>query len=1098
MSYAQLGIIEANDYNVFVQGGVSSVNHNVANLNTIWGTGTGNKGYGQSGSLSTVSATSTVLASEWATLINRAKAIMNHQGNSVLSSTNAPTYGSIISYLDTLATAITDGYNNRLTAGSNGTDVAQSPVPSSITWNLPAPTTVQMVYTATWANADQARYFFNAGGQLRLALYATNDGSTTKGSDWADLITNKVGTFVLSSASCSRTGTGGTATINSLGYWDLTTSDQTLLSVSSATAAYTSSNITVKVRTNGTQGANSDNGTVVTFTIDLSDDGLNLTDSYDDNINISIYNQLNIRPPESTYLTTSIANPSVTRDSYNVDTSGVNTVGGGARSFEYYAAGTYTWTVPTGVTSIRAMLVGGGGSGGSSETGGGSCSGDGGGGGGGGELVTAEIPVTPGHSLQLTVGAGGAGPGGSNSPGAAGGTSSIINLNGTDDSLYSASFNGSTHLKVNSTSPLNFGSSDFTIEAWVYLNAMPTVDDWNADYSSTMVVICVGTPVSSDGFGFIIGQNYLMVQNNDTRYISTVTHKMRINNWYHLSCVRSGNSLLFWVSGQSVGAVTFTSAVGTGSGTYIGCETANGAFINGKISNLRVVSGTALYTSSFSPSRRVLTAISGTTLLTCKSAALSDSGPYSYSITNYGGVTVSNDGTRTTLLTATGGFGGGAGGNGHDPSRGLGGPSGFGGYGDSSVTQYRFTSTGGGHSNAQNCAGGCCAGFDGGDLTWASGSIFQTRANGGFGIRGLGGLYGWASGGGGGGGASLGDGGRGGNGNGAATDSRSMGMPGAYGGGGGGSCDEVTTANTRGAGGTGYVFIEYGTGTTPAATTAQVYVIGGGGGGGGGDNGAGGGGGGGGGGVVSQTLAISPGNSFAVVIGSGGAGGYSNSGTTGTKGGDSSFGAIIAWGGGGGGNASGAAQTCPTASIVASTGGTGRVWPACSTTSGQGYAGGIGGGSTPGSVTDAGGGGGGGGAGSAGANGTALSAPYPAAAGGNGGAGTNLTISGSTLMYGAGGGGGAGTYGSGVSGTSGSGGTGGAPNNLGTAGTANQGGGGGGSGVGLSGVQTGGGGSGAVIITYSGVAAIATGGTITISGGTVTHRFTASGNFIVS
>lgn len=74
----------------------------------------------------------------------------------------------------------------------------------------------------------------------------------------------------------------------------------------------------------------------------------------------------------------------------------------------YTTAGTYTWVVPSGVTSVSAVAVGGGGSGG---TGGSSYGGNlPGGGGAGGSLAYANsISVTPGESITILVGSGGAG-----------------------------------------------------------------------------------------------------------------------------------------------------------------------------------------------------------------------------------------------------------------------------------------------------------------------------------------------------------------------------------------------------------------------------------------------------------------------------------------------------------------------------------------------------------------------------------------------------------------------------------------------------------------------------------------------------------------
>jgi hypothetical protein len=65
-----------------------------------------------------------------------------------------------------------------------------------------------------------------------------------------------------------------------------------------------------------------------------------------------------------------------------------------------FTAGTGTWTVPSGVTLIQALVVGGGGGGGSRH---------GGGGGGGGVVFVRDYPVQAGTAISISVGPGGAG-----------------------------------------------------------------------------------------------------------------------------------------------------------------------------------------------------------------------------------------------------------------------------------------------------------------------------------------------------------------------------------------------------------------------------------------------------------------------------------------------------------------------------------------------------------------------------------------------------------------------------------------------------------------------------------------------------------------
>jgi hypothetical protein len=68
---------------------------------------------------------------------------------------------------------------------------------------------------------------------------------------------------------------------------------------------------------------------------------------------------------------------------------------------EFSTPGTYSFTVPTAVTSISAVAIGGGGGGASNVN-------DGGGGGGAGLQYRNDIAVTPGETLTVVVGVGGA------------------------------------------------------------------------------------------------------------------------------------------------------------------------------------------------------------------------------------------------------------------------------------------------------------------------------------------------------------------------------------------------------------------------------------------------------------------------------------------------------------------------------------------------------------------------------------------------------------------------------------------------------------------------------------------------------------------
>ena len=72
----------------------------------------------------------------------------------------------------------------------------------------------------------------------------------------------------------------------------------------------------------------------------------------------------------------------------------------------YPTAGSFSYVVPAGVTSITTTIVGGGGGGGGQDAGGGDTWG-GGGGGSGGYYSNQTVAVTPGETLTITVGGGG-------------------------------------------------------------------------------------------------------------------------------------------------------------------------------------------------------------------------------------------------------------------------------------------------------------------------------------------------------------------------------------------------------------------------------------------------------------------------------------------------------------------------------------------------------------------------------------------------------------------------------------------------------------------------------------------------------------------
>ena len=309
MAYQSGDTILDDHYNIFVQGGAGAVDHNTANVNTLWGAGTSDKGYGETGSLlSTVSAGSTITATQWANLLNRCTTLANHQGTSLTSITN-PTTGDTISAYAALSTNISTLTTNRGNAAANGSDItANGTVTTSSTWDVSAINE----QTITFDSADAARYFWNAGGMIRLSWSLTG-GSDNKSTEWADLLT-KSGTIAITGGTATQTinavaytGTtkvGGSGTPTTLatttGWYDLSTSYVEVFKQYADSAPYTANYIKVEIKATSS--------TVLSVKTSLIDDAADTTSPGGlgdalDVVDGTLTQTMVVRPPSSTYLT---------------------------------------------------------------------------------------------------------------------------------------------------------------------------------------------------------------------------------------------------------------------------------------------------------------------------------------------------------------------------------------------------------------------------------------------------------------------------------------------------------------------------------------------------------------------------------------------------------------------------------------------------------------------------------------------------------------------------------------------------------------------------------------------------------------------------
>jgi hypothetical protein len=302
MSYAQSGLIEITDYNNLIGTSPSSTTNRI---NTVWAVGSGNAGYGQT-AISAVVTQTTVTATQWASLINTLNSILTHQSGSG-SGISAVTAGSTITYLSTLQTNVNTAYTNRQNFASNSSVTVGSALTASWTSATTSATLTRgFGARATFASADQARYFFNAGGRLKYNISGAQNASTTGRTNEIIAQAGFLGGVGLFAANTNggRTGTGGTLGTNDTakGYWQTTTANVVIVQVTSTTANYTSDISNIAIKTNGLQGSNNDNGTTIDFWTVINSSSGNPLYSFDDAIGVTITQSIDISYPETTNL----------------------------------------------------------------------------------------------------------------------------------------------------------------------------------------------------------------------------------------------------------------------------------------------------------------------------------------------------------------------------------------------------------------------------------------------------------------------------------------------------------------------------------------------------------------------------------------------------------------------------------------------------------------------------------------------------------------------------------------------------------------------------------------------------------------------------
>ncbi len=396
---------------------IASYNDIITQVNTIFGTGTGTSGYGGNSAnvsvtnLPIISAGATINNQEWLDLRNAQADVAAHQGTTLPAAIPSVTdleVADLIQAFDdqtgpdnpageidsaaNLAIMVT---NKDLVDAGNLITISRLINERTIPWS----DFIQHEFTVDFGSSGNARFFFNTGGQLRLSASRTDGGETPQNTAWTDLLSAN-SPYIFTSAD----------------YFALTSDLIAKQSVSSD-GVYAANNWTISAKRDDAAGSNGGNGSIIRFKSSFLDGYTNVffdtvdgtfTSTVEDRRSIGVFSR-----PAPIY----------------TDIIGVGATivpPGGTTAFT--SPGNDTYIVPAGVTEVQIKVWW---DGGGDNISGGQA--------GAGGYVKAILDVTPGETLNITVGARG-------QPGTV--TTPTSGTNGSGGGGGSAVLRGATELMI--------------------------------------------------------------------------------------------------------------------------------------------------------------------------------------------------------------------------------------------------------------------------------------------------------------------------------------------------------------------------------------------------------------------------------------------------------------------------------------------------------------------------------------------------------------------------------------------------------------------------------------------------------------------------
>ena len=136
------------------------------------------------------------------------------------------------------------------------------------------------------------------------------------------------------------------------------------------------------------------------------------------------------------------------------------------------------------------------------------------------------------------------------------------------------------------------GTSNFTIEGWIYPLEVST--------NETLICCADGSTGGSTNWQFNInGSSELTFKYNGATEINS-TATLPLNQWHHVAVTATGGTIYMWVNGVQDGSVSYSHNY-TDTRVKLGTNRSEASNLYGYVADVRVIIGTAQYTSAFTP-----------------------------------------------------------------------------------------------------------------------------------------------------------------------------------------------------------------------------------------------------------------------------------------------------------------------------------------------------------------------------------------------------------------------------------------------------------------------------------------------------------------